>query len=279
MKHLEESMPNLELKDHVAIITGAGRMRGIGRASANVLAKMGANIVVTGTGRNPKTYPEDEQIAGWKDIESTAKEIQNSGHSALPIVVDVTNPDSVNNMINKTMEAFGRIDILVNNAAAPYGPDRVPVLELDDKVFQKTLIVKVFGTYLCAKAAATQMVKQGNGGRIINLSSSAGKRGDANMAAYNAANFAVDGFTQAMSKELAKENITVNAVCPGLTETARMDPMGRGEKWLNRVAEIPMGRVAKDEEIADLIGFLSSPRASYITGQAININGGYLTAR
>ena len=99
------------------------------------------------------------------------------------------------------------------------------------------------------------------------------------MAAYNAANFAVDGFTQAMAKELAKENITVNAVCPGLTETARMDPMGRGEKWLNRVAEIPMGRVAKDEEIANLIGFLSSPRASYITGQAININGGYLTAR
>ena len=114
-------MPNLELKNHVAIITGAGRMRGIGRASANVLAKMGANIIVTGTGRNPKTYPEDEQIAGWQDIESTAKEIQNSGRSALPIVVDVTNPDSVNNMINKTMETFGRIDILVNNAAAPYG--------------------------------------------------------------------------------------------------------------------------------------------------------------
>ena len=98
-------------------------------------------------------------------------------------------------------------------------------------------------------------------------------------AAYNASNFAIDGFTQALSKELASKKITVNSVCPGLTETARMDPMGRKEKWTERIDRIPLGRVAEDTEIAELIGFLSSDRASYITGQSININGGTVTER
>ena len=123
------------------------------------------------------------------------------------------------------------------------------------------------------------MIKQGEGGKIINLSSSAGKTGSPNMAAYNASNFAIDGFTQALSKELASKKITVNSVCPGLTETARMDPMGRKEKWTERIDRIPLGRVAEDTEIAELIGFLSSDRASYITGQSININGGTVTER
>ena len=168
---------------------------------------------------------------------------------------------------------------MVNNAAAPYGKDRVPVIDLDQKVFEKVLMIKVIGTFLCSKAASIQMIKQGEGGKIINLSSSAGKTGSPNMAAYNASNFAIDGFTQALSKELASKKITVNSVCPGLTETARMDPMGRKEKWTERIDRIPLGRVAEDTEIAELIGFLSSDRASYITGQSININGGTVTER
>jgi NAD(P)-dependent dehydrogenase (short-subunit alcohol dehydrogenase family) len=272
-------MADMELNGKVAIVTGAGRMRGIGRASAIVLARMGADVVITGTGRDPSTFPDDEKAAKWRDIQSVAEEIRSHGRRALPLVSDVTNPGHVQELVGRTLKEFGRIDILVNNAAAPYGADRVPVVELTEELFRNVINVKVVGTFLCSQAVARHLIKQARGGRIVNVSSTAGKRGSANTAAYNAANFAVDGFTQALAKELAQYQITVNSVCPGLTDTARMDRMGRGEVWQKRVADIPMKRVGKDEEVGELIGFLCSPRAGYITGQGININGGSLTER
>ena len=268
-----------ELEGKVAIVTGAGRLRGIGRASAVALAEMGANVVVTGTGRDPESYPEDERAIGWKDIESTAEQIKEKGSKAISIVMDISKEEDVDNMIKETIEEFGRIDILVNNAAPPYGEDRVPVVEVDNEVFKKVIFVKVYGSYLCSKAAAKIMIDQGQGGRIINLSSSAGKEGNARMAAYNAANFGLEGFSQSLAKELASHQITVNCVCPGQTETSRLDPLGRGALWNSKAEIIPMGRVGTDEEVADLIAFLSSDKARFITGQAININGGSITAR
>lgn len=268
-----------ELEGKVAIVTGAGRLRGIGRASAVALAEMGANVVVTGTGRDPESYPEDERAIGWKDIESTAEQIKEKGSKAISIVMDISKEEDVDNMIKETIDEFGRIDILVNNAAPPYGEDRVPVVEVDNEVFKKVIFVKVYGSYLCSKAAAKIMIDQGQGGRIINLSSSAGKEGNARMAAYNAANFGLEGFSQSLAKELASHQITVNCVCPGQTETSRLDPLGRGALWNSKAEIIPMGRVGTDEEVADLIAFLSSDKARFITGQAININGGSITAR
>ncbi len=268
-----------ELSGKVAIVTGAGRLRGIGRATANVLARMGADVVVTGTGRDPATFPQDEKDAGWRDIESTADEVRSFGVRALPVVMDVTNADEVQRLIDDSVSELGSVDILINNAAAPYGEDRVPVVEVTEEVFKKVLEVKVVGTYLCSKFAAIQMINQGDGGRIVNISSTAGKRGSANTAAYNASNFAVDGFTQALAKELAEHEITANCVCPGMTETARLDPIGRGDEWWTRAAQVPLGRPADDMEVGELIGFLCSPRAAYITGQAININGGSVTER
>jgi 3-oxoacyl-[acyl-carrier protein] reductase/meso-butanediol dehydrogenase/(S,S)-butanediol dehydrogenase/diacetyl reductase len=268
-----------ELSGKVAIVTGAGRLRGIGRATANVLARMGADVVVTGTGRAPATFPPDEQEAGWRDIDSTADEVRSFGVKALPVVMDVTKAHEVQQLIDDTVAELGSVDILINNAAAPYGEDRVPVIEVAEHVFKKVLEVKVVGTYLCSKTAAIQMIEQGSGGRIVNISSTAGKRGSANTAAYNASNFAVDGFTQALSKELARHEITANCVCPGMTETARLDPIGRGDEWRDRAAQVPIGRPAEDMEVGELIGFLCSPRAAYITGQAININGGSVTER
>ncbi len=268
-----------ELSGKVAIVTGAGRLRGIGRATANVLARMGADVVVTGTGRDPATFPLDETEAGWRDIDSTADEVRAFGVKALPVVMDVTKADDVQALIDHTVDELGSVDILINNAAAPYGADRVPVIEVQEHVFKTVLEVKVVGTYLCSKAGAIQMIKQGQGGRIVNISSTAGKRGNARMAAYNASNFAVDGFTQALAKELAEHEITANCVCPGMTETARLDPVGRGDEWMKRAAQVPLGRPAEDIEVGELIGFLCSPRAAYITGQAININGGSLTDR
>lgn len=268
-----------ELDGKVAVVTGAGRMRGIGHATAVILAQMGANVVVTGTGRNPETFPDDEKKVGWNDIHSVVNEIRELGVKGLPLVVDVTSVDQIQNMLDRTISEFGRLDIIVNNAAAPYGADRVPVVNLEESVFRNVIDVKLLGTFLCCKLAAIQMIEQRFGGRIINLSSTAGKRGSPKMAAYNAANFAIDGFSQALAKELASYDITVNCVCPGLTETARMDPMGRGDAWSERIKTIPIGRTGTDKEIADLIGFLAGPRAAYITGQAINVNGGMVTER
>lgn len=267
-----------EIEGKVAIVTGAGRLRGIGRATALVLAEMGADVVITGTGRDPSTFPDDEKEAGWRDIDSVAVEITAIGTRALPLVVDVSDATQVRTMVDRTVSEFGRLDIIVNNAAAPYGEDRKPLLEIDPQVFRRVIDIKVGGTFLCSRAAAAQMVKQGEGGRIINLSSIAGKRGMANTSAYNAANFAVDGFTQAIAKELAVHGITANCVCPGLIGTSRMDRMARAA-WDARVAANPMGRVGRDSEVAEVIGFLASPRASYINGEAINVNGGDATDR
>mgnify|MGYP006091831361 FL=1 len=268
-----------ELEGKTAIITGAGRLRGIGRATAVALAKLGANIVITGTGKSPETFPKDEKDIGWKDIESTAEQVRDEGSLAKTIITDITKESEVKFLINSTLEKFGSLDILVNNAAAPYGEDRVPIVEIENEIFKKVINTKVYGSFLCSKYAAIAMISKKSGGRIINLSSSAGKEGSARMGAYNAANFAIEGFTQALAKELAMDKITVNSVCPGMTETSRLDPLGRGALWQSKAENIPMGRVGTDEEVADLIAFLSTDKARFITGQAININGGALTSR
>ena len=204
-----------ELDGKVAIVTGAGRLRGIGRAAAVSLAKLGADVVVTGTGRNPENYPEDEKAIGWRDIESVADLVRAEGRRALPLVADVTNRDHVKNMIDQTIKELGRIDILINNAAYARAEDRVPILNLNEDTFQKVVDIKITGTFLCTKGAVEHMIKQGDGGKIVNISSAAGKRGSANFLAYNAANFGIVGMTQSMAKELGPHNINVNCVCPG----------------------------------------------------------------
>ena len=122
-------MPELDGK--VAIVTGAGRLRGIGRGAAVAFAKLGADVVVTGTGRDPSRYPDDEKAVGWRDIESTAEQVRALGVRALPLLVDVTNEDEVQMMVDRTLEELGRVDFLVNNAAWARGPDRVSFLDLD----------------------------------------------------------------------------------------------------------------------------------------------------
>ncbi len=266
-------------KTKVAIVTGAGRYRGIGRSTALVLANKGINVVVTGTGRDPNTYPDDEKQIGWKDVYSTADEINKLGVKSTAFITDVSSEDSVKEMINNVIKEYGQIDILVNNAAAPNGADRVSVINLQDSLFRNVINVKLFGTFYCSKYTAKEMIKKGNGGRIINISSVMGKSGRANTSAYNAANFAIDGFTQALAKEVAQYNITVNTICPGLIDTARMDVLGRDSNWEKRIQEIPLGRAGSHEEVGELIGFLCQKEASYITGQALNINGGTLTER
>lgn len=267
-----------DLDGKVAIVTGAGRLRGIGRAAAVALAKRGADVVVTGTGRDPKTFPEDERTAGWRDVESTAEQVRAQGRRALPLLGDVSNAGDVGRFVEGTLKQFGRIDILVNNAAAARGLDRVPIVEMDEMVFRRVLDVKVVGTFLFCKAVVPIMIKQGQRGSIVNVSSIAGKKGQANMSAYNACNFGVQGFTQALAMEVAKQGITVNAVCPGMTDTSRLDgPEGpvRGARWEQSAKNlVPLQRAASDDEVGEFIAWLCCPAASYITGQSLNFDGG-----
>ena len=261
------------LDGKVALVTGAGRRRGIGRATAMALADLGADVVVTGTGRNPATYPEDEKQAGWRDVESTAEDIRSRGRRALTWVGDVSQAEAVDRLAERILETFGRLDVLVNNAAYPRGNDRVPLPELDEAIWRRVLDIKLTGAFLLCKRFVPVLIKQ-KWGRIINVSSIAGKRGGANTAAYNAANFGLQGLTQSLAMEVARHGITVNAVCPGTIDTARMDVMGRGEGWQKHVERIPMGHAASDADVAGLIAFLCSPAAAFMTGQSINIDGG-----
>lgn len=261
------------LDGRVALVTGAGRLRGIGRATAVALAELGADVVVTGTGRDPATFPEDEKKAGWRDIESTAEQIRARGRRALTWVGDLSQAEAVQRLVDRVQEAFGRLDVLVNNAAYPRGNDRVPLPDLDEAVWRRVIDIKLTGAFLLCKRVVPIMIQQ-QWGRIINLSSIAGKRGSPSTAAYNAANFGIQGLTQSLAMEVARHGITVNAVCPGTIDTARMDVLGRAEGWQQQLERIPMGRAASDEEVAGLIAFLCTPAAAFMTGQSVNIDGG-----
>ena len=263
-----------ELNGKVAVVTGAGRLRGLGRATAVALARLGPDVVVTGTGRNPSTFPSDEVAAGWKDIESTSEQIRAEGRKALPLIVDVTNPEDVKEMTKRTIQEFGRIDILVNNAAYAMVPPMGPILDLNLEHFQRCVDVKVTGTLLPTQAVLKQMIDQGQGGKIVNISSVAGKSGSIHTLAYNAANFAVVGMTQSMAKELGPSGINVNCVCPGSMDTSRSDFRGRGEAWRERAHNTPIGRNGTDREVGDFVAYLCTEAASWIHGQSININGG-----
>lgn len=264
-----------ELDGKIAIVTGAGRLRGIGRAAAVELARLGADVVITGTGRKPETYPQDEKAAGWRDIESTADQVRALGRRALPVVLDVSDRDAVQRMMDKTLQTFGRADILVNNAAYPRGKDRAPIQDLDPDVFQRVMDIKVTGAYLCTKAFVKALLAKGNakGAKIVNISSTAGKAGYVNTLAYCAGNFALVGMTQALARELGPLGVNVNCVCPGAVDTARMDvvPQAEFEGYAQKAA---IGRNGTDEEVGAFAAYLCTEATSWITGQSININGG-----
>ncbi len=262
-----------ELGGKVAIVTGAGRLRGIGRGTAVALARLGADVVVTGTGRSPDRYPPDEKAVGWRDIHSTAEQVRALGRRALPIVVDVADAADVQRMVESTLAEFGRIDILVNNAAYARGPDRVPIVDLQQDIFQRVIDVKIRGTYLCTKAVIAPMIAQG-GGKIVNISSGSGKTGSANNLAYTTACFAQVGMTQSMAHELGQHGINVNCICPGAVDTSRVDDIGRGAAWDALGSRIPIGRTGTDAEVGAFAAYLCTEAASWIHGQSINMDGG-----
>jgi len=265
-------------------------MRGIGRATALKLATQGADIALTDVQRVPEDLPPGEVRQQWRGIDSVAEEVAALGRRCLRVWCDLGYSEQIQAMVRQVEEHFGHIDVLVNNARAIIGRDKVPVTELREDVWQHFLAIKTTADFLCTKFVGQVMVRQGQGGRIINIASDAGKRGSAMGAAYSASKFAVLGLTQASALDLAPYSITVNAVCPGPVNTDRLSYWERAqaeaqgmplEGFRSRlVAEmgqrVPLGRIAESEDVANLVAFLASDEAGFITGQGYNVNGGLL---
>ncbi len=273
------------LSGKVAMVTGCGGERGVGRAIARRLAADGADLVLTDVAPTGTRVVASKPVTQWGGLEAVAADIRAAGQRAVTALLDIRSSRQIDNVIAKALETYGRIDILVNNAAAPPGADRVPVIELSEEAWDSVLEVNLKGTFLVSKAVATQMLRQKTRGRIITIASDKAKVGSANLGAYCASKFGLVGFTQALAMELAPAGITVNAICPGGIDTERVDYLGRREdgsydeaRRVERIKQlaalIPLGRLTTPEDVAEMAVFLASDAAAYITGQAINVSGG-----
>ena len=263
------------LTDKVAVVTGAGRMRSIGRPIAVALAKAGCDIVLTGTGRSPDRYPEDEKAAGWRDIDSVAEEVEATGRRAIALVSDVADLNAVESLAQRVMDEFGRVDIVVNNAGAARGEDRKPVVDLDPELWRTVIDVNLTGSFYMSKVFGRLLVEGGRGGSIVNISSIAGKKLSPETAAYAASKAGLQALTACMAQEVGRAGVRVNAVCPGVIDTSRMDDLGRGDVW-NQVVQtlIPLGRAGTGDDIAHIVVYLCSDEGAWVTGQAWNVDGG-----
>ena len=263
-------MPRYELDGQVAIVTGAGR--GIGRAIARRLAQEGASVAVSDL--------DVENAAGVAD------EITAAGGKAISFRTDVSCKADADRVVEDTVAHFGRLDILVNNAGIGA---IVSLLDTEESTWDALMNVNAKGTLLCSQAAARQMIAQGDGGRIINNASGAGKMApgkDIPLGAYAASKHAVVAITKQMGLELSPHGILVNCVCAGIVDTPMWDLIDRevaklqgvpvGSVKAGAVASIPVGRIEQPEDVANMFAFLASEDANYLTAQTYNICGGIL---
>ncbi|MBK9668295.1 MAG: SDR family oxidoreductase [Gammaproteobacteria bacterium] len=268
------------LRNKVAVVTGAGRMRSIGRPIAVELARAGCDVVLTGTGRAPDRYPAEEQAAGWQDIESVAAEVRALGRRALALVSDVADPLAVDALFERSLAEFGRVDVLVNNAGAARGADRVPVVDLEVEEWRKVIEVNLNGTFYMSRAFGRALLELGNGGSIVNISSIGGKMMAARTAAYAASKAGIHALTCAMAAELGPNGVRVNAVCPGIIDTYRIDDIGRGEQWQQMLESyVPLRRAGTGLDIANIVVFLCSDQGAWISGQLYSVDGGMVPGR
>jgi 3-oxoacyl-[acyl-carrier protein] reductase len=242
------------LKGKTAVITGASR--GIGRAIALKLAKLGANIVVN--------YRNSEDA-----VKEVVREIQALGATALAIQCDISSYSDVESMMKKSLEQFGTIDILVNNAGIT--KDGL-LMRMKEEDFDSVIDINLKGAFNCTRHVSAIMLKQRQG-RIINISSVSGLTGNAGQVNYSSAKAGILGMTKAVARELASRNVTCNAVAPGYIQTDMTD--GLSEKVKDTImSTIPLKRLGMPEDVANAVAFLASEEASYITGQVINVDGG-----
>ena len=243
----------MRLLDKVAIITGGGR--GIGEATAKKFAKEGAKVVIA-----------DINV---EDIERTVSEIQAMGGETIGLTVDVTNAESVNKMIASTVEKYGKLDVLVNNAGITMD---ATLLKMTEDQWDKVIDVNLKGVYICGQAAAKVMVEQGSG-VILNASSVVGVYGNFGQTNYAATKWGVIGMTKTWAKELGKKGVRSNAVAPGFILTPMVKKMP--ENVLDMMKDkAPLKRLGEPEDIANAYAFLASDEARFITGAVLEVTGG-----
>jgi len=242
------------LDGKVAIVTGGSR--GIGAAIAALLAEDGAAVVVSGRDA--------------ERLERVAKALESEGRAALGVVADVSSREDADRLVDAAKQRFGRVDILVNNA----GITRDALLvRMKDEDWDRVMEVNLRGAFLMTRAVTKAMVRQKSGGRIINITSTAGAMGNPGQANYSAAKAGLIGLTKSAARELAHWSILVNAVAPGLIETdmAAKIPAEARDALL---AQVPLKRIGTAREVAEMVGFLAGDGAAYITGQVFHVNGG-----
>ncbi len=250
----------MDLKDKVAIITGA--RRGMGKSHALTFAGAGAKVVVSDISQ--------------EDCEKVVKEIEEKKGEAIAVKCDVSKKEEVDKMVQAAIEKWGRVDILVNNAGICQFK---PFLDLTEEEWDKTININLKGYFLCAQAAAKEMVKQ-KSGVIINIASVACGQvgvGFSALAHYSASKGGIIAFTETLAQELAPYNIRVNAVAPGMIETPMIDPVTSDPQKKEAVlGRVPLKRPGKPQEVSNLVLFLASDASSYMTGSTVVIDGGWL---
>ncbi len=249
--------PSGVLQGNVALVTGGGR--GIGKGIAIKIAEAGADVMIGDIDRD--------------SAEQTAQELNASYERAVAVQVDVTQKGSIEAAVRKVLEEFKTLDILINNAGIMF---RTRIMDISPEEWEKTLLVNLTGPFLFSQAVIPLMKKRGYG-RIVNISSSAGRSvSTLGGAHYTASKAGLLGFTRAVAKEVASFGITVNAVCPGLIDTKMSRETTTKEEMQSFINSFPIKRLGLPEEIGDLVVFLSSEKASYITGASFDINAGDL---
>jgi NAD(P)-dependent dehydrogenase (short-subunit alcohol dehydrogenase family) len=270
------------LRNKTAIVTGSGRHKGIGEAIVLRLAEEGCNLVISDLGQAKGEEFAAEHIGATKEMEEIAEACRKKGAKVITVPCDVRQEADCNNLIKKAVEAFGKIDILVNNAGVGYIME--PFTEFKESSWNAVLDVNLKGAFLCSKAAAIQMIAQGEGGNIINIASQAAKSGFPFAAAYTASKHGLVGLTRSNAVELGKYKIRVNAVCPNHITTGLghwqnkffSEKLGLDyETYLQGIIDRnPLGRTGQTGDIARAVAFLCSDEAAYITGEAMNVSGG-----
>ena len=269
------------LKDKVVVCTGSGRVKGLGAAIVRRLAEEGCRVVITDLGEATNDLTADN-IGATAEMEQVAAEVRELGAECITVPCDVRDEAQVEQLFAKTVEAFGQVDIVVNNAGIGYmlkGFTEVPAEE-----WRIVLDVNLTGAFLCSQAAAKHMIAAGNGGRIINIASQAAKSGFPHLAAYVASKHGLVGLTRSNAIELGDHDITVNAVCPNHVTTdlgakqnayyAELQGKTLEQFMADMRARIPLSRPGLPEDTAAAVAWLASDDACYITGEAVNVSGG-----
>ena len=247
----------LGLKGQVALVTGTGSQKGMGKAIALTLAKEGCDIVAV----------DIDQEGARK----TAAEVETLGRQVIAIKTDITNSTEVNHMAKSAMEKFGKVDILVNNAGAITG-DR-PFIDLSEEEWHIDINLNLVGALNCTKAVLSQMLARKRG-KIINVSSVGARKAFPNGSVYSAAKAGIVGFTMNLASEVSPQGINVNAIAPGLTLTAFQRVAPSPDELKEVIARIPMRRPTLPQDIANMVAFLASDVSSDITGQTFSVDGG-----